>query len=107
MREVRSRGLHKRSAIIVGLGTLGGAKALARMAEHVPGVHIPDALLRRIASADNQKLEAKAALVETIRAVSEIDGVAGVHLMGCRNDEILAEAITESGVRRGVSTEAA
>src|SRR3974390_499120 len=107
MREVRSRELHKRSAIIVGLGTLGGAKALARMAEHVPGVHIPDALLRRIASADNQKLEAKAALVETIRAVSEIDGVAGVHLMGYRNDEILAEAITESGVRRGISTQAA
>ena len=63
--------------------------------------------LARIAGADNQKAEAKAVLVETIKAVSEIGGVAGVHLMGYRNDDILAEAIEQSGIRRGVSTRAA
>jgi hypothetical protein len=42
-----------------------------------------------------------------MRAVSEIEGVAGVHLMGYRNDDMLAEAIAESGIRRGVSTRAA
>ena len=55
-------------------------------------------------SADNQKVEAKTVLVETIRAVSDIEGVAGVHLMGYRNDDVLAEAIVESGVRREVGT---
>jgi len=107
MAEVRARELHRRSAIIVGVGTLGSAKSLRRMAQHVPGVHIPEAVLARVAGAANQKAEAKAVLVETIRAVSEIDGVAGVHLMGYRNDDILAEAIDESGIRRGVSTRAA
>jgi len=107
MREVRAKELHKRCAIIVGVGTLSSAKALARLAAHVPGVHIPDTTLRRIAAAGNQKLEAKGVLVETIRAVSEIEGVAGVHLMGYRNDEILAEAIVESGIGRSVSTQAA
>jgi 5,10-methylenetetrahydrofolate reductase len=100
MREVCTRELHKRCSIIVGVGTLSSAKALRRMAEHVPGVHIPDAVLRRIAAADNQKAEAKAVLVETMRAVSAIDGVRGVHLMGYRNDEVLAQAIEESGIRR-------
>jgi methylenetetrahydrofolate reductase (NADPH) len=107
MREVRTRELHKRSAIIVGVGTLSSAKSLRRMVEHVPGVHIPESVLQRIAGADDQKAEARTVLVETIRAVSEIEGVAGVHLMGYRNGDILAEAIDESGIRRGVSTRAA
>jgi methylenetetrahydrofolate reductase (NADH) len=46
-------------------------------------------------------------LIETMRAVRKIEGVAGVHLMGYRNDDMLAEAITESGIRLGVSTRAA
>jgi methylenetetrahydrofolate reductase (NADPH) len=107
MREVRTRELHKGSAIIVGVGTLSSAKSLRRMVEHVPGVHIPESVLQRIAGADDQKAEARTVLVETIRAVSEIEGVAGVHLMGYRNGDILAEAIDESGIRRGVSTRAA
>jgi 5,10-methylenetetrahydrofolate reductase len=107
MREVRTHELHKRCAIIIGVGTLSSAKSLRRMAQHVPGVHIPKSVLQRIAGAKNEKAEAKAVLVETIRAVSEIEGVAGVHLMGYRNDDMLAEAIAESGVRRAASTRAA
>ena len=107
MRQARARDLHKRCAIIVGVGTLSTAKALSRMAHHVPGVHIPEAVLRRVGSADNQKAEAKSVLIETIRAVRDIEGVAGVHLMGYRNDEVLAEAIAESEIRRGARTRAA
>ena len=107
MAEVRARGLHKRCAIIVGVGTLSSAKSLRRMAQHVPGVHIPEAVLARVAGAVDQKAEAKIVLVETIKAISDIGGVAGVHLMGYRNDDMLAEAIEQSGIRRGVSTRAA
>ena len=107
MGEVRARELHKRCAIIVGVGTLSNAKSLRRMVQHVPGVYIPESVLQRIVGADNQKAEARTVLVETIRAASEIEGVAGVHLMGYRNDDVLAEAIAESGIRRGVSTRAA
>jgi 5,10-methylenetetrahydrofolate reductase len=107
MDEVRTRELHKRCAIIIGVGMLSSAKSLRRMVQHVPGVHIPEYVLQRIGSADNQKAEAKAVLVEPMQAVSEIEGVIGVHLMGYRNDDILAEAIAESGVRRRVNTRAA
>ena len=107
MRDLRARSLHQRCAIIVGVGTLSTAKSLRHMARHVPGVHIPESILKRIAGAEDQKAEAKAVLVETIRAVSEIEGVAGVHLMGYRNDDMLAEAIEQSGIRHGVSTRAA
>src|SRR5450631_3778800 len=107
MAEVRAHGLHKRCTIIVGVGTLSSAKSLRHMARHVPGIHIPESVLARVASASNQKDEAKTVLLETIRAVSEIEGVAGVHLMGYRNDDMLAEAIEQSGIRHGVSTRAA
>lgn len=107
MREVRARDLHKRCAIIVGAGTLSSAKSLRRMAEHVPGVQIPEKVLRRIEAADDQKLEAKAVLVETMRSLAGIEGVAGVHLMGYRNEDILMAAIAESGIRRCVSMRAA
>lgn len=101
MREVRARELDKRCRIIVGVGALGSAKALARMRDKVPGVHVPDAVLRRIAAADDQKREGRRVLIETIRALTAMEGVAGVHLMGHRNEETLAAAIIESGVREG------
>ncbi len=100
MREVRRRGLHQRAHIIVGVGTLGSAKALAWMAHHVPGVHVPAALLRRIENAADQKAQAKACCMETIQALAGIEGVAGVHVMGHRNEDVLAEIIAECGLRR-------
>lgn len=104
MREVRARELHRRCKIIVGVGTLGNARALHWMANHVPGVHVPEALLRRIGAASDQKAEAKRACIEIIAAVAGIEGVAGVHVMGHRNEEVLAEIIGESGLRRGITT---
>jgi methylenetetrahydrofolate reductase (NADPH) len=99
MREVRARELHKRAAIIVGVGTLSSAKALQRMAERVPGIYIPEKLIQRIARADDQRTEGKRILVETIKALTEIEGVGGVHLMGYRNECVLADAIIEAGLK--------
>jgi 5,10-methylenetetrahydrofolate reductase len=98
MKEVRRRDLHRRAQLIVGVGTLGSAKALAWMAAHVPGVHVPAALLERIAGAKDQRLEGQRACVETIRALAAIEGIAGVHVMGHRNEDVLAEIIRESGL---------
>ena len=99
MREVRTRELHKRAVIIVGVGALKSARTLARMAEKVPGVHVPPPVLERIARAADEAREAKAVLVETMRAISQIEGVGGVHLMGHRNETMLAEAIVEAGLQ--------
>jgi 5,10-methylenetetrahydrofolate reductase len=100
MEEVRARGLHQRATIIPGVGTLNTAKALRRMAQFVPGVSIPEPLLRRIESAADQRAEGKAVLIETMRRLAEIEGVGGIHLMGYRNEDILAQAIVESGLRK-------
>jgi 5,10-methylenetetrahydrofolate reductase len=98
MQAVRERNLHQCSSIIVGVGTLNSANALRWMSQHVPGVHIPQDVIRRIAGAADQTAEGLNILVETIRAIRQIEGVAGIHLMGHRNEAILAEAIVRSGV---------
>ena len=56
-RGARSAACTSAAAILVGVGTLSSAKALRRMAEHVPGVHVPESVLQRIAGADDQKAE--------------------------------------------------
>ena len=99
MREVRRRELHQRAHFIVGVGTLGSAKALKWMGEHVPGVHVPAPLIERIGRAEDQKQAAKQACIDTIRALSSIEGIAGVHVMGHKNEDVLAEIIVESGLR--------
>jgi 5,10-methylenetetrahydrofolate reductase len=99
MSEIRQRELHKRAHIIVGVGTLSSAKALKWMANHVPGVHVPDELLARVGGAADQKAAAKTACIEIIRNLASIEGVAGVHVMGHRNEDVLAEIITESELR--------
>lgn len=95
MQAVRERGLHRRATIIVGVGTLSSAKALRWMADHVPGVHVPDDVTRRIAAAADQRAEGRRLCLETIRAVRSIEGVAGVHLMGHRNEAVLADIARE------------
>lgn len=107
MDAVCRRGLHQRASILVGVGTLGSAKALRWMAEHVPGVHVPIALTERIAAAADQRAEGRRACVDTIRALRRIEGVAGVHLMGHRNESVLAQVIVEAGLRRTAPTQAA
>lgn len=93
MREVRRRGLHERAHILVGVGTLGSAKALAWMARNVPGVHVPAAMLERIAQAADERAEGRRICIETIAALRQVEGVAGVHVMGHRNEQTLAEII--------------
>jgi methylenetetrahydrofolate reductase (NADPH) len=99
MREVRLRGLHRRAHIIVGVGTLASARALEWMARHVPGVHVPAQLVRRIAGAADQAAEGKRACIELISDIRKVEGVAGVHVMGHKNEDVLAQIIRDAAVR--------
>ncbi len=100
MAEIRQRELHRRAHIIVGVGTLASARALAWMGANVPGVHVPPAMIKRIEKSTDQKQAAKQICIEHIRALAQIEGLAGVHVMGHRNEDVLAEIIIESGLRQ-------
>ena len=101
MQRVRDAGLHEEVFIIVGVGPLASANAARWIRTNVPGVHIPDEIVDRLAGAQDPKREGRRICVETIQQVSEIEGVHGVHLMAYRQEKAVAEIIDASGVLDG------
>jgi methylenetetrahydrofolate reductase (NADPH) len=70
------------------------------MRTHIPGVVIPDEVIRRLQSVvpSSQREEGKRICIETIQQVSEIEGVSGIHVMAYRQEELVAEIIQEAGL---------
>ncbi len=101
MEQVRERGLHEKVFILVGVGPLASANAARWIRAHVPGVHIPDEIIDRLAGAQKPKLEGRKICVEMIQQIREIEGVHGVHVMAFRQEEAVAEIIDASGVLDG------
>ena len=101
MKRVRDMGLHEQCYILVGVGPLASAKTARWMANNVPGVHIPEAVIKRIEGAENQKEEGKRLCIDIINEVKEIEGVHGVHVMAYRQEEYVAEIVHESGILKG------
>ncbi|SLN77183.1 methylenetetrahydrofolate reductase [Oceanibacterium hippocampi] len=101
MARVRDMGLHERCFILVGVGPLASARAAKWIRGNVPGIHIPDAVIRRLEGAENQKREGRRICVELIQQIRQIAGVSGVHVMAYRQEELVSEIILESGVLSG------
>ena len=98
MEKVRDMGLDERCFILVGVGPLASARAARWIRGNVPGVHIPDPVIARLEHAEKPKLEGKRLCIELIQQIREIKGVAGIHLMAYRQEELVSEIISESGV---------
>lgn len=67
------------------------AKALSFMKEEVPGVIIPDAVIRRFASAKDPKAEGVAFAKEVIETALANPSLAGIHFMPVGWEEIIPE----------------
>jgi methylenetetrahydrofolate reductase (NADH) len=98
MAGVRELGLHKQCFILIGVGPLASARAARWMRSNVPGVHIPDHVIQRLEGASDQRQEGKQLCIDLIQEIREIEGVAGVHVMAFRQEELVSEIITRSGV---------
>lgn len=81
MAEAVAMGLHERAYILVGITPMKSAKMARYMQTEVPGLRIPEALAVRMEQAADAQEEGIAIAVETIAAVRDIPGIAGVHLM--------------------------
>jgi methylenetetrahydrofolate reductase (NADPH) len=70
------------------------------MRTHIPGVVIPDEIIRRLKGvpAERQREEGRQICIEIIQAVREIEGVSGVHVMAYRQEELVAEIIEAAGL---------
>lgn len=100
MQRVRDLGLHEKCYILVGVGPLRSVAAAEFMRTRVPGVYIPDAIIERLRGVpkSQQRAEGKRICIEIIQQVRELEGVAGVHIMAYRQEELVAEIVEEAGL---------
>ncbi|MFU0503283.1 methylenetetrahydrofolate reductase [Pseudaminobacter sp. NGMCC 1.201702] len=101
MQRVRDLGLADECFIMCGVGPLASAKTAKWIRSNVPGIHIPDAVIKRLEGAADQKKEGKQLCIDIINEVKEIPGVSGIHVMAYRQEEYVAEIVHESGVLKG------
>lgn len=91
----------ERIFVLAGVGPLASARSARWIREHVPGVHIPDAVIRRLEGARQPKEEGKRLCIDLVHQIREISGISGVHVMAYRREEAVAEIIDETGVLEG------
>ena len=101
MRAVEDLGLLDKVFILIGVGPFKTAKGAEFMRNNVPGTHIPDSIIKRLAGAQDQAREGRRICIELIQQIRTIKGVHGVHVMAYRQEESVAEIIRESGVLEG------
>jgi 5,10-methylenetetrahydrofolate reductase len=99
MQRVRDEGLDRRCHILIGVGPIGSARTARWLRSKVPGVHIPDEIVRRLEQAADPRAEGRRMCIEFIQAIRAIRGIAGVHIMAQRQDQMIPDIVRESGVR--------
>jgi methylenetetrahydrofolate reductase (NADPH) len=85
--------------ILIGVTPLKSFKMAQYMHNEIPGVTIPDKLLKRMeAAGDGAKEEGVAIALELIEAIKDKQGVNGIHLMAVGWEAIVPRIITEAGL---------
>jgi methylenetetrahydrofolate reductase (NADPH) len=101
MARARDLGLTERCFTLMGVGLLASAKTALWLRSSIPGVHIPDEIIRRLEQAENPKAEGRAIAVEMMQQLAEIQGISGVHIMAYKQEEWVGEIVALSGVLGG------
>ena len=74
MARSRDLGLLEQVFILVGVGPLASARTALWMRDNVPGIHIPDELIKRLEGASEPKQEGQQICIELIQQIREIEG---------------------------------
>jgi methylenetetrahydrofolate reductase (NADPH) len=100
MADVRDLGTDHRCGVIAGVGPVRSLRALDYISTKVPGIHVPDAMVRRLRGvpADRVAEEGMQICVEIIQRLTEIPGVAGAHLMAFGYERGIPEILERAGV---------
>jgi methylenetetrahydrofolate reductase (NADPH) len=101
MKEVRALGLHKEIKILAGITPLKGVGGARYMQKFVPGMDVPQEIVDRMAGVEKgpaSHAEGKKLAVEMIKELSEVEGVAGVHIMAVEWEEAVPEIVETAGL---------
>ncbi len=102
MQKVRDLGFDKKAYILAGVGPIRSLRALEFMRGEVPGMYVPDDVVRRLRGVPSDQVSAEGLKLcsEIIQQVKEIPGVAGVHVMAVSWEEAIPEILEGAGLGR-------
>ncbi len=97
--RIRDLGLDERCRILAGVGPVRSHRALAHLAR-IPGVHIPETVADRLAAASPDRIRAEGDKLcsEIIARLTEVPGVAGVHVMAIGAESSIPVILQNAGL---------
>jgi methylenetetrahydrofolate reductase (NADPH) len=99
LNELAKRDVLDKVYILIGITPLKSLKMAKYMNDEVPGVTIPDRLLRRMeAAGDKAEEEGVQIALELIEKIKTKQGIHGIHLMAVGWEEIVPRIVREAGL---------
>ncbi len=100
MKRVVDMGLHEKCYILAGVTPMKSVGMANYMAKMVPGMDVPDSILKRLKGAGKGKVaeEGIKIALEQIEEFKEMEGVAGVHLMAIEWEHRVPEIAERAGM---------
>jgi methylenetetrahydrofolate reductase (NADPH) len=99
LEELAKRDILDKVYILIGITPLKSVKMAHYMHHEVPGVFIPEPLLKRMENAGDSAPEVGVQIaLELIEAVKDKQGVDGIHLMPVGWESIVPRIVTEAGL---------
>ena len=99
LNELAKRDILDKVYILIGITPLKNLRMANYMHNDVPGVSIPEKLLKRLEDAgDGVQEEGVQIALELIEKVKGLQGVNGIHLMAVGWEEIVPRIVTEAGL---------
>lgn len=98
--EVRDLGIPERCRVLAGVGPIRSPRALEFMRTSVPGLHIPDSVVRRLRSVPSDRFAAEGLrlCIEIVEELKEMPGLAGVHIMAFGREEQVLDIVAATGI---------
>jgi methylenetetrahydrofolate reductase (NADPH) len=97
--QARARGILERMFILAGVAVLRGPRSAAYMQDHLPGVLVPDRIMRLLEDAGpNAEAEGVRLSVEVVARLKAIQGIAGIHVMGLGRMDPVRRVIQAAGL---------
>jgi len=100
MKMAVDMGLHEKCYILAGITPMKSVGMARYMAKSVPGMDVPDPLIKRLQGAGKGKVaeEGIRFAIEQIEEFKEMEGIAGIHLMAIEWEHRVPEIAERAGV---------
>ncbi|MFE2998751.1 methylenetetrahydrofolate reductase [Nocardia sp. NPDC059246] len=98
--RLRDMGVTEKCAVLAGVGPIRSLRALEFLRTGVPGVNVPDEVANRLRGVPEKRVadEGIQLCAETIQRLTEIPGVAGVHVMAVGFERGVPEILERAGI---------